>query len=77
MIEDYTTLAIGNIGSRLKFLRKRKKITQKEMATHLSVSTRQYGRYEKNKNNIPITKLVVLSDKLNVSIDFILTGKEG
>ena len=58
----------------LKFLRKRRHITQKELAKVLNVSDHTISRYEANAYNINALFLAQLAKYFNISIDF-LVGK--
>lgn len=61
---------------RLKVLRQNRKVLQKDIADVLNISTRQYSSYESEKQNVdvPLSKLLLLADYFNVSLDY-LTGR--
>ena len=58
--------------SRLKDLRKERKLTQNEIAKILGTKQRTYSHYENGTRKIPITLLIRLSDYYNVSIEYII-----
>ena len=58
--------------SNLKLLRKRKGVTQKEIAEYLGVTTSAYGMYETGARSINTDVLAKLSDYFDVPIDVIL-----
>lgn len=76
IFETYQEYKGITIGKRIKFLRDRKQLNQKDVAEILKVSLRQYKRYEKNTSNISIINLIILADLFGVSVDFLLTGKD-
>jgi transcriptional regulator with XRE-family HTH domain len=63
-------------GKRLKQLRKKKGLTQKELAANLDIGLSQFNKYEGGLHIPPADKLVELSRILDVSLDFLLTGHE-
>ena len=58
--------------NRIKDLRKRKGISQLELAQLLGVTQQAVSGYEKNISQPDIDSLKMLSDYFNVSIDYIL-----
>ncbi len=63
-------------GNRLKELRKQKKWTQKELAGRLDIGFSQFNKYELGLHMPPIEKLIHLSDLLDTSLDYLLTGNK-
>jgi transcriptional regulator with XRE-family HTH domain len=59
------------INSNIKFLRKRKSLTQETMANAIGISRSKLAGYELNINP-PLDNLMVISDYLGVSIDVLL-----
>lgn len=57
------------VGVRLKKIRKSKKVTQRELAKELNVSTQQFRKYEVGLNRISAGKLQLVAKVLNVPID--------
>lgn len=65
---------VGLIG--LKIIRKQKKLNQQKIALDLNVSREVISYYENGKRNPDIQMLKALSSYFNVSIDFLINGKE-
>lgn len=59
-------------GTRLKELRKEKKLRQTEMAELLELAPRNYQRLEYGKTNVTATTLMFLGDYFHVSVDYLL-----
>ena len=59
-------------GVRLKESRKKRKLTQKEVAARLDCSVNTIRHYEDNSQSPPIENLVRLAIMYNVSVDYIL-----
>ena len=64
------------IGAFLKELRKRKKLTQEQLAEKLNVSGRTVSRWETGSNMPDIGMLVEIADFYGVSITEIINGEE-
>lgn len=64
----------GLIG--LKMIRRRRRLSQLKVATDLNISREALSYYETGKRNPDIQMLCTLSRYFNVSIDFLITGKE-
>ena len=60
----------------LKIIRKQKNYNQLKVAMDLSISREALSHYENGKRSPDIDMLVLLSDYFNVSIHFLITGKE-
>ncbi len=60
----------------LKNIRKQKKYSQLKVAMDLSISREALSHYENGKRSPDISMLVLLSNYFNVSIDYLITGKE-
>ena len=63
------------LGTRIAFLRRRAGLTQEELAAQLAVSPAAVGAYEQGRRVPAAAILVVLSQNLGVSVDYLLTGK--
>ena len=59
----------------LKQIRKQKRYSQLKVAMDLNISREALSYYENGKRNPDLSMLVQLSDYFNVSIDFLITGK--
>lgn len=64
----------GLIG--LKLIRKKKKLSQLKVAMDLNISREALSYYENGKRSPDIGMLRLLSDYFNVSIDYLINGKE-
>ncbi|ADH59838.1 transcriptional regulator, XRE family [Thermoanaerobacter mathranii subsp. mathranii str. A3] len=64
------------LGERIKELRKKKGVTQKELALYLGVSDRAVGYYESGQRTPPPDILQKIADFFNVSVDYLL-GRTG
>ena len=60
----------------LKQIRKEKKLTQLKVAMDLNISREALSHYENNKREPSIELLIKMSEYFNVSIDFLINGKE-
>ena len=60
----------------LKMIRKQKNYNQQKVAMDLCISREALSHYENGKRSPDIDMLVLLSNYFNVSIDFLITGKE-
>ena len=63
-------------GQRLNKTRKSKGFTAQQMADCLSVGLRTYRNYESEGSYPDFEKLVLIADKLDVSIDYLLCRDE-
>ena len=57
---------------RLKKLRKKEKLTQKDIATFLNISQPAYQHFESGKKKMNLETMEKLADYFNVSIDYLL-----
>ncbi|GGL53130.1 helix-turn-helix domain-containing protein [Sporolactobacillus putidus] len=62
----------NTLGSRIRFLRDEKNLSQVEMADQLKISNVQLSRYESGARKPDPDMLVQIADYLNVSTDFLL-----
>lgn len=67
---------LQDIGKRIQNRRKQKGYTQEQLADMMNVSVQMISNLERGNKAIRIDNLVNLSKILNVSTDYILTGKE-
>ena len=61
---------------RLKKLRKKEKLTQKDIATFLNISQPAYQQFESGKKKMNLETMEKLADYFNVSIDYLLGKTE-
>ena len=57
-------------------IRKKKGYSQLKVAMDLNISREALSYYENGKRNPDINTLIKLSNYFNVSIDYLITGKE-
>lgn len=60
----------------LKEIRKQKNYNQLKVALDLSISREALSYYENGKRSPDVNMLIRLSEYFNVSIDYLITGKE-
>lgn len=65
-----------SIGSRIRFLRGEKSISQAKLAQQIAVSSGNVGEWETGRSKPGADALMALSNFFEVSTDWILTGKE-
>ena len=61
---------------RLKQIRKSKGISQLKLALDLNTTQNTISRYETGEREPGINELIKIADYFNVSIDYLITGKE-
>jgi len=59
-------------GERLKDLRVKKGLTQKQMAEFLNITSNAYQNYEYDKREMNIKSLTALADYFDTSIDYLI-----
>jgi len=64
------------MGVRIKTLRKAKHWPQKQLAGALGIRFEQLNKYESELNNPPVYMLVKLSEALDTTVDYLLTGAQ-
>lgn len=64
-------------GGRIKNLRKKKGWSQRQLAGKISVRFPQLNKYEAGVHVPPLEKIIELSEVLNTTVDFLLTGDRG
>ncbi len=68
---------VNRVGKRIKELRKNKKMTQSEIANLIGVATQTIHKYENGIiDNIPLDKIIRISEILNVSTNYIIMGTD-
>ena len=63
---------MNTFAQHLKLLRIKHKALQKDIATLLNITIRQYQRYEKGDQEPNIDSLIALADYFDVSIDYLV-----
>lgn len=60
----------------LREIRKKKNLNQQKVALDLNVSREALSHYENGKREPSLSMLLTMSKYFNVSIDYLITGKE-
>ena len=60
----------------LREIRKKKKLSQLKVAMDLNISREALSYYENGRRNPDLQMLISMSRYFNVSIDYLITGKE-
>ena len=60
----------------LKEIRKKKNLNQQKVALDLNISREALSHYENGKREPSLNMLVIMSKYFNVSVDYLITGKE-
>lgn len=71
-----TNADLVKIGQRIQVRRKQRGYTQEHLADLMNVSIQMVSNLERGNKAIRIDNLIKLSEILEVSTDYILTGKE-
>ena len=71
----FTLLCLQEIGKRIQLRRKQLGYTQDQLASMMDVSIQMISNLERGNKAIRIDNLINLSQILNISTDYILTGK--
>lgn len=58
------------IGSRIKCQRLKNCLTGKELSIKINISQQQLSRYETGASLIPLDKLLMLADILNINVNY-------
>lgn len=60
----------------LKEIRKQRNLNQQKVAMDLNISREALSHYENDKREPSLTLLLKMSEYFNVSINYLITGKE-
>lgn len=60
----------------LKTIRKQRNLNQQKVALDLNITREALSHYENGRREPSLAMLVKMSDYFNVSIDYLITGKE-
>jgi len=74
--EIKTEVTTMNIGNNIAVLRKKKGITQEELANELGVSAQAVSKWENNSSCPDVSLLTKIADYFGVSVDALLRAKE-
>lgn len=61
-----------NLGKRIKEERLKLNLTQEQLAEYTDISTSYMGQIERGERKVTLETLVKITNKLNVSIDYLL-----
>lgn len=65
------------VSTRLRYVRRTRGYSMKQVAHDIGVSYQQYQKYETGLNRIPASKLYLLSRVLDISVDLLFEGLDG
>ena len=74
--EIKTEVTTMNIGNNIAVLRKKKGITQEELANELGVSAQAVSKWENNSSCPDVSLLTKIADYFGVSVDDLLRAQE-
>ena len=63
-------------GARLKALRKKHGLTQKEAAAHIGAQATHLNKYESGIHAPPLAKIALLAERYGVTLDYLILGHE-
>jgi transcriptional regulator with XRE-family HTH domain len=66
-----------NIGIKIRELRKKKGLSQEELATKLNVSNQAISKWERAESTPDITVLKTIADLFGVSVDYLIRSEHG
>jgi len=66
---------MNTIGTRIRKIREERGIKQESIADEMGITQSSYGRLEKDDNRLTATKLIKISEILNVSVSILFGEK--
>ena len=57
---------------RIRKVRRKRDITQKQLAEKIGIKHQQYSRYENQENEMTVPVLIKIAEELEVSADYLL-----
>jgi transcriptional regulator with XRE-family HTH domain len=63
------------IGSRIRGLRNKAKISQRELSERTQISKGRLGRIERNETSLTLEEAVTISKEFGVTVDFLLVTR--
>ena len=66
-----------SLGQRIRKRRQILKLTQQQLAKALDLTPQHVSALEQDKRTPSLTSLAKLADELGVTVDYLVTGKEG
>lgn len=73
---DWTKKLDAYVASKLRLIRAKKGLTQKEVAKVLGISEQQFIKYERGVDRISVARLLILSRELGIDISNFYEGYE-
>lgn len=61
------------LGKRIRAERKKLNLTQEQLAEDVDISTAYLGQIERGERNVTLDKLIPISNRLGVTVDFLLS----
>ncbi len=65
------------LGEKIRSRRRELKLTQQELAKALAVTSQHISAIEQDKRAPSLASLTRIAEELGVSVDYLITGKEG
>jgi len=66
-----------SIGKRIRKRRQELKLTQEDLASALGLTPQHISGIEQDKRNPSLSSLAKLAEELGITVDYLVTGKEG
>ena len=66
-----------SIGKRIRKRRQELKLTQENLASALGLTPQHISGIEQDKRNPSLSSLAKLAEELGITVDYLVTGKEG
>ena len=66
-----------SIGKRIRKRRQELKLTQDDLASALGLTPQHISGIEQDKRNPSLSSLAKLAEELGITVDYLVTGKEG
>ena len=64
------------LGFRIAALRKRKGLSQEQLAMQINVCASAIGMYEQGRREPSLKTLIAISQEFGISLDYLITGEE-
>lgn len=75
-VEEFDENKKVQLGQRIQKERLKKKISAADLAEYMGIGTNQLSRIENGKANCTVPQLFVISQILECSVDYLMTGKK-
>lgn len=77
LIISLNSIKMTDLGKRILDLRKRKNLSQTDLANAVGISYAQIGRYETKDTQPPAEVLKKIADALGTTVDYLISGDTG